>query len=189
MNLKILGIDPAPGKKSLIYDGNSFQALGYQKLKRYIFSFKQPLLIAWDAPLGVDVEYSLTIKQIERELRKELKPPRGISILPFANCPHWTISQFLFGLPSIHPEHKPFATLITSFEQHIEEINLLEVHPALSMWLWLKDELPCMFNWRYKGIKSDLKSFLTIKQKLEEKVKVWDVSMSPAMLKYTTDAR
>ncbi len=144
--LKILGIDPAPGKESVVYDGKKFLSFDYKELKRYLFAHKEPLLICWDAPLGVDVEESLTMKRVEKELRA-LKPPKGINVLPFATCPHWTISQYLFGLPNICG-CEPKAKLITSFCASLEKLNIIEVHPALSMWLWLRDK---DLNWHYKG--------------------------------------
>ena len=64
--MKILGIDPAPGKESLVFDGKEFIDYCPQKnkncakeLKKYINELqevKNSIFIAWDAPLSAAID-------------------------------------------------------------------------------------------------------------------------------------
>ena len=72
--------------------------------------------------------------------------PKGISTNSFSQCPHWTITQYCLGLPQIfqpekiYPSNVPF-NLITEQKLPFEGKNVVEVHPALALWLWLQDEV------------------------------------------------
>jgi len=169
--MKVLGIDPAPAKDSVVFDGRDFKTFDPRELKEYIDTLSKEeefLFIAWDVPLSAaldDNNFSLTIRKIERFFNrngrhaKELHIPEGISTLGFSSCPHWTVSQYIFGYPVINPHFQnnidfelvmDNETLIKSRAGHY----ITEIHPALSMWILLKniidDEL---FNssWKYKG--------------------------------------
>ena len=169
--MKVLGIDPAPAKDSVIFDGKEFQHFCPQGLKEYIDTLvtqEESLFIAWDAPLSAaldDDNFSLTIRKIERffnrngRYAKELHIPEGISTLGFSSCPHWTLSQYIFG----HPVINPYFQNNIDFELVMDNERLsksraghyiTEIHPALSMWILLKDIIDDeLFNtsWKYKG--------------------------------------
>ena len=58
-NIKVIGIDPAPSKKSTIFDGKEFYQKDCNELKKYLEEIKFEkgnVLICWDAPLSFDEE-------------------------------------------------------------------------------------------------------------------------------------
>lgn len=151
--MKILGIDPAPAKDSIVFDGKEFLYKNPKKLKRYIDNIKESTFIAWDAPLSGainDEDFSLTIRQIERffyrqgRYAKALSIPKGISTLGYSSCPHWTVSQYIFGHPVINPEFikdLKWDLIMDSKDIEKTKFQLTEAHPALSLWILLREEL------------------------------------------------
>ena len=93
---------------------------------------------------------------------KGLKAPAGISVLPYSQCSHWTISRCLTGYPRVGPydrvDNLPFQ-LVRFDDRPFSGKWIVETHPAVAMWLWAKDaSLPSLgfeseadFSWRYKG--------------------------------------
>ncbi len=138
------------------------------------------VLICWDAPLtgppeaivhkprtdtaaGAVFEGNSNVNVYSRRAMEafyakkgENKPPKGISVLPYAGCPHWTISRALLGLPRVGrwdcaADSLPF-TLITSNDPPEKPGRyVVEVHPALALWYWLKDSPGAPASWRYNG--------------------------------------
>jgi len=154
MKYRFLGIDPAPSKKSVVFDGRGFKAFDFKGLKDYVNSqaelYSDSLIIAWDAPLGECFE-SMSQKPIEKLLNTKKsyiknKPPKGISTLPFASCPHWAVSQYVLGYPIVNKEiinkDKLKFHLIQSPEDlKSQKPKVVETHPAFSLWVYLKDVL------------------------------------------------
>ncbi|MEA3352377.1 MAG: DUF429 domain-containing protein [Campylobacterota bacterium] len=166
--MKILGIDPAPAKKSIIFDGREFIEKTPKELKVYIDNLNEDTFISWDAPLSAAVyegDFSLTIRQIERFFNRQSKTaknlgiPKGISTLGYSGCPHWTISQYIFGYPVINEsflKKLKFDLLMENSEINNKNIfKITESHPALSLWIVLKEDLKNneLFkdSWQYKG--------------------------------------
>lgn len=165
--MKILGIDPAPAKNSIIYDGEEFLKLTPKELKRYIDFIDEPTFIAWDSPLSGAMdenEFSLTIRKIEsffyRQSKnaRELGIPKGISTLGFSSCPHWTISQYIFGYPAINSDFMrdlKWDLVMENYNINKQPYQITEAHPALSIWILLKDILKddplFKSSWQYKG--------------------------------------
>jgi hypothetical protein len=178
--MKVLGIDPAPAKNSIVFDGKEFLRLTPKELKVYIDSIKEDTFIAWDSPLSGAIEegeFSLTIRKIESffyrqsKTARELNIPKGISTLGFSSCPHWTISQYIFGYPIMNYDlvHNLKWDLVMNNEQISKQpLQITETHPALSIWIILKDilkEHPLFKNsWQYKGYSNSDKN---IKKRLE----------------------
>jgi len=53
--MRVLGIDPAPAKDSVMFDGKEFQHFSPKQLKEHIDGLSKQeelLFIAWDAPLS-----------------------------------------------------------------------------------------------------------------------------------------
>ena len=154
MKYKLIGIDPAPSKKSVVFDGSGFYAFGFRELKYYVeFKaefYQEKLIIAWDAPLG-DCFLSMSQKPIEKILNTKSsyitnKPPKGISTLPFASCPHWAVSQYVLGYPLINKEiinkdKLKFRLIHCEKDFHLSLPKVVETHPAYSLWVYLKDFL------------------------------------------------
>ncbi len=162
--MNIYGIDPAPSKRSILFDGQEFFSFTPQQLKNFVRSLTKPTFIGWDAPLGaaLDEEYfDLYSREIERffnNQRKALDIPKGISTLGYAGCVHWTITQYVLALPILDPIHQKSSCFYHI--QNTEEVGrhrfiVAETHPALSIWLLLKDHLANdeLFrdSWQYKG--------------------------------------
>lgn len=157
MNKAVLGIDPAPAKKSTIYDGKKFMHFSPEELRRYLSGFKEKdVLICWDAPLtgpGIIEEGKFSMRQIERVLGAQMRKAKvaGVSVLPYSGCSHWAISRSMLGLPRVgeyDSENIPFPL---TFSRSFQRAASAEVHPAVAMYYWLGD----MFT-KYKG--SGLKS-------------------------------
>ncbi|QCT95029.1 DUF429 domain-containing protein [Caminibacter mediatlanticus TB-2] len=178
--MHILGIDPAPAKKSVVFDGNEFFCFKAKELKEYIYSFDN-LLIGWDGPLDASLDkenFSLTIRPIEKffnrlsKTGKKIGIPEGINTLGFASCSHWSISQYVFSLPIVNETYQksPWKLLVENNIQ-LTQKNIVETHPALSIWLMLCGEdfvKSLLFSsWKYKGNKEKSKKRLSI---LKDKV-------------------
>lgn len=129
MEIKIIGIDPAPGKGGVAFDGERFfnfiggeviPEIGGGKLRggegltlfvKFWLEWSRregvPLLICWDAPLGRfwggEKFPPLTQRRIESFFRRKegIKGflPEGLSTAPFSTLSHWTISQLAVGYP------------------------------------------------------------------------------------------
>ena len=163
----VLGIDPAPAKASVVFDGKRFYSLMPQELNNFIKNHNETLFIAWDAPLSAALDqhnFSLTIRPIERFFNrlgghaKKLGIPEGITTLGFAGCPHWTLSQYIFGLPRINTQlhlQGDFELLMEHDTQIVGKKYITEIHPALSMWIFFRESLSkeplFQTSWRYKG--------------------------------------
>lgn len=159
MCIKVIGIDPAPRKSSTVFDGEIFLSRDASSLKKYLNELKESkesVLICWDAPLTGPREifparanqgFNLYRRDIEIFFNAQ-NPPAGISVLGYAGCPHWTISQMLLGLPVVGPYRGDIALpfqLIVSERQKVDLLKtpskyVVEVHPAVALWLWLKPQ-------------------------------------------------
>lgn len=184
--MKILGIDPAPAKDSIIFDGERFLYKTPQELKSYIDNIKDATFIAWDAPLSAAVsqkDFSLTIRRVERffyrqgRYAKELGIPKGVSTLGYSSCPHWTVSQYIFGLPVINEEFvKGLKWNLVMEPSQIQKshLQITEAHPALSLWILLREELKdeplFSSSWQYKGYSSSDKDINKRKEMLVKKL-------------------
>lgn len=175
-DIKVIGIDPAPSKKSTIFVDGEFEHKDYASLKKYLseeLEKNKQNLICWDAPLTFPFipetkpeEYSpLYMRPIEYffNFDEDIKPPKGISVLGYAGCSHWAISQYILGYPrpEVYSDINPRYKLICKDSQEISKesengIYITEVHPALAIWFYLKDIIKDSnnFNWKYKNSSS-----------------------------------
>ena len=188
--VKVIGIDPAPGKESVVYDGECFEKHSAECLDAYLAEMRRTcskLLICWDAPLtgpkrpdGFVGKGDLTMRLIEKLfLGKEPCPtPKGISVLGYAACQHWTISRRLLGLPIIGRydcRDLPFRLLHEKPETWNGDY-IVEVHSAVAIWVWLKDTLnPDNNDWRYKNMppkatKEEKENFLKNRKEMYESI-------------------
>ena len=125
-------------------------------------------LLCWDAPLTGPFDIAnpgtndgdFTKRPIERffSSRKGIKVPKGISVLGYGACPHWTISRSLLGLPRVGEFDIPEAQLpfrLITHPDHVaaDDPSVVEIHPALAAWLWCCKERPAA-AWIYKGNKT-----------------------------------
>lgn len=176
---RILGIDPAPSKDTRLYDGGDRVYRYTPKcLKKRLEEERaehEQLLICWDAPLiewndadiaeGCDAKGSdfdgLYTRPIDKCFSsKELFPQngkektkKGVSVLGYAGCPHWTITKYCLGLPKIGTMDRsetPFSLLTDEAERGKESHEIVEVHPAVALYYWNGKDLP-----KYKGSKKE----------------------------------
>ena len=116
------------------------------------------MLLAWDAPLtgpydllnpGMnDHPFDFTTRPIERAFSsKKTKPPKGISVQGYAGCQHWTVTRSLLGLPRVGPFDAegtpplPFMLIDKFPAKDCPPRMVVEVHPALAIWLWVAEDL------------------------------------------------
>lgn len=119
--MRVIAIDPAPGKESTVFEGTEYLQLSAQELREYVDQLadaKESVLVCWDAPLtgpfdpasAGSYRFDFTKRPIERFFSLNetgFKTPKGISVLGYGACPHWTISRALLGLPRVGPYDEP----------------------------------------------------------------------------------
>ncbi|MCB1130599.1 MAG: DUF429 domain-containing protein [Verrucomicrobiae bacterium] len=160
IGMEVFGIDPAPGNPTTIYTNNGWRERRSGTLKREMAEIEalENVLICWDAPLtgprsvalgdsSALRQGDLTQREIETFFRKEKNnpwhPPKGISTCGYAGLQHWTISRHMLGLPRVGPYDQtkdlPFQ-LVTANARPTTGKWVVEVHPALAIWLWCRNE-------------------------------------------------
>jgi len=158
---RLIGIDPAPKKPALVYDGDVFRSIEPRNLRNHIIDTARgcsSLLIAWDAPLSFDSTepfYDFYDRLVDKAARSWIKKQvaekrfskKAISVRAFAGLPHWAISCFTLGLPfGERPDSLELLGHVPTQEQ--TGVFAVEVHPAVAMgaqWisLQLNDPFPC----------------------------------------------
>lgn len=165
-----LGVDPAPSarrsavaefhvKDGKITPPDRPETLDHSKLRERINARNNDcMLLAWDAPLtgpydllnpGMnDHPFDFTTRPIERAFSsKKTKPPKGISVQGYAGCQHWTVTRSLLGLPRVGPFDAegtpplPFMLIDKFPAKDCPPRMVVEVHPALAIWLWVAEDL------------------------------------------------
>lgn len=149
---RIIGIDVGSGKGGHIYEGESCVSTKLpDELRLFLESLPTSTLVTWDAPLtgpssteGSLLRMDLTERVIESFFKAELKKSKikGISVLGYAGCSHWTISRRLLGLPRIGPWDSagglPFELVVSDQDRNRSGRMVVEVHPTLAIWLWCR---------------------------------------------------
>lgn len=189
--VKVIGIDPAPGKGSHVFDEDGIRHLDHSSLKSFLDKLRKntdKCLVCWDAPLtgphSPDTEVikkqDFTQRVIESFFKDQttgFKSSEGISVQGYARCPHWTISKYMLGLPRIGKYDKqlpklPFRLITENKPALYPTVKdfVVEVHPAVSIWLWCKHLGEKDFvSWEYKKDKKILeKVWRTLKEILVE---------------------
>ena len=163
--MSVISVDPAPGKKgSTIFDGRKFLTKTGCELRSYLkeLATARPIpLLCWDAPLTGPADPAsagtwpdFTQRLIERFFLYDFETPKGISVQPYAQCQHWTITRSLLGLPRTGTydlcfQQLPFRLLPAPPSERADRPSVVEIHPAVAAWLWCKDRGDAS-NWNYK---------------------------------------
>lgn len=195
-SMDVISIDPAPGKKSTIFDGQKFLSKSGPELRLYLAETgaRNPeTLLCWDAPLTGPAnpasaetrDGDFTQRLIEKFFMRSqycFVPPRGISVRPYSGCQHWTITRSLLGLPRTGPYDLPFHQLpfhlqpAPSSEQS-DRPSVVEIHPAVAAWLWCRRERRKGTAWEYKkdsGVREELWNIILQKTRFS-----WDGLPTP----------
>lgn len=149
---QILGIDPAPSKKSTVYDGEQFRHFSAMELRSHLNAYQnQKVLICWDAPLTGPEELdegSFSMREIEKVLAAEIRKAsvEGVSVLPYSGCSHWAISRSILGLPRVGKYDSEDIPFPLTFSKSFSGSASVEVHPAVAMYYWLDNDFK-----KYKG--------------------------------------
>lgn len=163
--MRIVSIDPAPAKKTTLYDGE-FRELAPLELVDEVSraSTSGNCLICWDAPLtgprdaqrpGTS-EKDFSQRTIERFFTQKAngyRVPPGVSVLPYAGCPHWAVSRAALGLPRVGPwdlpeSELPLTPIFEGTAPTERGAYVVEIHPAVALWLWFRDL--GIDSWKYK---------------------------------------
>ena len=169
---RVISVDPAPGKQSTVFDGDQFSSKPAHTLRDYLKDIalsSSATLLCWDAPLTGPTNVhepghkdgDFTKRPIEKffsRLETTFKTPKGISVLDYSSCPHWTISRSLLGYPRVGPFDAeesclPFKLISDPQDFEFSQPSVVEIHPALAAWLWCRDECEPTVGWKYKGQK------------------------------------
>ena len=132
-------------------------------------------LLCWDAPLTGPADPAsagtrrrdFTQRLIEgffKNSETRFKTPKGISVLPYCGCPHWTVTRSLLGLPRTGPydldfEGLPFRLLPAPHSEQADRPSVVEIHPAVAVWLWCRKDRGEASKWNYKkdaGVRKEL---------------------------------
>ncbi len=168
---RVVAIDPAPGKNSTLFDGKGFKDLRAPDLRKFVNGLHDQTpdtLVCWDAPLTGPADPSssagtspgdFTKRPIERffSLKETgFNTPKGISVLGYAGCQHWTISRSLLGLPRTGPYDQdygqlPFHLVPGPERERTGRASIIEIHPAVAAWLWCRKHKDAPKDWRYKN--------------------------------------
>ncbi len=162
-------MDAAPGKRSTVFDGGDFADLDARSLGAYLVHMRsqhRETLLCWDAPLtgprdpdDAGGRGDFTQRPIEsffREGKRGCKAPPGVSVRDYGQCPHWTITRSLIGLPRLGPydasyDDLPFDLLpggrLSEDRRHV----VVEIHPGVAAWLWCREQRCGDVSWAYKS--------------------------------------
>lgn len=157
MSCAVFGIDPAPTKKTLVYDGVRWLKWSSQEVRDRVRSVEAPAIIAWDAPLSFDHAdfYDRTVDKTVRKWAKEMAMRRrfeasAVNAREFAALSHWALTCDALGMPFGQMPAK-FSLAETPPTKNQFEIAIIEVHPAVAIGvLWLEEGVPTPLP-RYKG--------------------------------------
>lgn len=169
-NLPVISVDPAPGRKSTIFDGRDFLTKTGHELRSYLnkqCNRTPKTLLCWDAPLTGPADPAcagtgrdFTQRLIEGFFRQKsgFQTPDGISVQVYGACSHWTITRSLLGLPRMGPydidyQRLPFRLLPAPSSEQDARPSVVEIHPAVAAWLWCKDSPRKGAAWNYKDKK------------------------------------
>ena len=192
MHTAVVSIDPALAKNSTIFDGRDFYRKSGLSLREFIEGLandSRTTLLCWDAPLTGPADpakagtsrYDFTQRRIEQFFSRQssgFKTPPGISVRPYSQLSHWTITRSLLGLPRTGPHDSDYGALPFRLlpDQDVGPKDsrslIVETHPAVAAWLWCKDRRQDGMPWNYKNSPS-------IRDELWEII--LDVTQSPGL--------
>lgn len=153
---KPIGIDPASGKDSCIWQKDTPEFIRPQQLRTHLEDILKnsdtKILLAWDAPISFN-ESSYSDRLIDKVTRKWVKDKtslkvfeeKAINVRPFSGLSHWVITCSTLG----HPFGKRLAGTEVPINNEYDKSSLhqiIEVHPAVSMGImWVDKQIDTPF--------------------------------------------
>lgn len=158
MSYAVFGIDPAPTKNAVEFDGSRWTECRPEDLRDHVRRIEGPAIIAWDAPLSFDDRASFYDRVVDRTVRDwatDMKTAGSfeegaVNARSFAGLPHWAVTCSALGMPfgQIPPR---FTLSKVPPDENSSEIAVIEVHPAVALGIWwLEQDVPAPLP-RYKG--------------------------------------
>ncbi|MHB1047527.1 MAG: hypothetical protein ACYC4P_16115 [Thermoanaerobaculia bacterium] len=167
----VLGIDPAPKKPAVTFDGSRFERVKPGALRDHLESRLRAnpgTLIAWDAPLSFDQRdyYDRLIdKATRRWAEGHVKHRRfedgAVNARPFAGLPHWAVTCSVLGLPfGLPPAGLRLAASRADLDLPCPLV--IEVHPAVALGIWWLSAKAPMALPRYKANAEACRSIVSV---------------------------
>ncbi len=135
--MHVIGIDPAPSKPTVAFDGAEFHVVQPADLRTWVEERLAPegrTLVAWDAPLAFDPSHSFYTRPVDKQLAHAGRDEPAVNTAPFGNLSHWSITCHVTG----HPFGDPPAglRLVDAMPDAPTGPMLIEVHPAFALLQW-----------------------------------------------------
>lgn len=135
--MKVIGIDPAPSKPTVCFDGDSYAVLEPIEVRPWVedrLRQEPNTLIAWDAPLAFNPDHSFYRREVDQKLAAAAADEPAVNTAPFGNLSHWSITCYVLGHPF---GEKPCGlTLVDAMPKLSKGPLLIEVHPAFALYQW-----------------------------------------------------
>jgi hypothetical protein len=167
--VNVVGIDPAPAKGLSVFNGTDCH-IRPEDAVTFIADIRtaDDVLVTWDAPLSGpptavvagaaargSAFFQRPIESFFSKAATGFKTPAGVSVLGYAGCPHWALSRALVGLPRVGPydadaDALPFRLASDDVTRPRRGRHIVEVHPAVAIWLWCREERGADASWLYK---------------------------------------
>jgi hypothetical protein len=165
---RLFGIDPAPSKKTVtctrLKGTYLFDAWLPHEVKAKVEALTtghDPLVITWDAPLGLDQRVDgstnfasraidlAVIRWVKHAEKRGALATRAIGVANAASCPHNLLTQHVWGLP-VGAKPNNNLNLLRPEEPKRGNRVLAEVHPAVTLAAWWDKDSPGEPLPRYK---------------------------------------
>ena len=135
MSRLVLGVDPAPSKPTVFFNGTNFDVVEPQAVRGKIEeAAHNGALIAWDAPLAFNPRNGFYSRPVDEQLDALVKVEPAVKVAPFANLSHWSISCEALGYPYGDPPSG--MELVDSQSAATRGAAVIEVHPAVALLVW-----------------------------------------------------
>jgi hypothetical protein len=140
---RVVGVDPAPSKPTVAFDGACFHTMAPDAVDAQIAALTgghDRVLLLWDAPLQMDpgAYYSRAVDVAAKEMVaswSHVLEDKAVGIAAAAQCPHNILSMAVLGLPIGAPRHGlrllDDAAALASGGRWVAE-----VHPAVALGWW-----------------------------------------------------